>query len=159
MSQERASSWFMKKEFGFNGVPPAEAQEPLIQAVMICARGDGELSAAERDWALGLAAVSNLSEQVIDRLASYPATDSVASVIAAHPMVDRSGRRAAVYFAVCAAKSDGALAAGEIETIKSLAEQIAVPEEVVDQIMTLVELEERVNDLRMALLAPGGRPF
>jgi uncharacterized membrane protein YebE (DUF533 family) len=74
-------------------------------------------------------------------------------------VVDQSGRRAIVYYALRAAKSDGVLAPREMDAIKALAKQLEVGEDLVEQLNALVDTEEQSKALRMALLAPGKRPF
>ena len=159
MSQELVSKWYLNSEFGFNQIPPAGPQKVLTKAILICAKGDGELSPTEREFALGFGAACNLGEGDLDELRSYAADDDIASVVGSDPLVQQFGKRAGLYFAIRSAQADGDLAEGEVATIKRLAEQIGESAETVQHLVALTEAEEGLRKLRASLLLPEGAPF
>ena len=159
MSQELTSRWWLNDAFGFHGIPPADAQIALQRAIMVCAKGDGELSQKELDWITGFGAACNLSVENLEELRSYPADEDIASVVGSHPMVEQLGKRTVLYFAIRAAKSDGDLAEGEVTTIKRLAEQIGESATTVDDIVALTDAEDALRTKRISLLELEKLPF
>ena len=159
MSQEVASRWWLNSEFGFNDIPPAEAQVVLQRAIMVCAKGDGDLSQKERDWIVGFGAVCNLSGGDIEAVRSYAADDDIASLVGSNPIVQQFGKRPGLYFAIRAAKSDGDLAEGEVATIERLAEQMGESAGTVQDIVALVEEEDALRARRLSLLGLEQAPF
>lgn len=159
MSYERAARWYWKDEWDFNSVPPEEADYKLLQAILICANGDGELAEAERDWVLGLGAMLNVADDKLDSLKGYDTADDLAKTVGSDPLVDEFGRRATAYYAIKACQADGSISAGERSTIESMAAQAGLAPDLVQYIFALVEAENKLKALRRVLILPAGAPF
>ena len=65
-----ARAWLSNEVWG---IAPREERDlaAIAKAVLICARGDGELSPAERDWILGAYAVRGVPAELIDELRTF----------------------------------------------------------------------------------------
>lgn len=159
MSYERAARWYWKEEWDFNSVPPEEADHKLLQAILICANGDGELAEAERDWVLGLGAMLNVADEKLDSLKAYSAADDLAQTVESDPLVEEFGRRATAYYAIRACQADGLIAPGERSTIEGMASQAGLAPELVQNLFALVEAENKLKALRRLLVLPAGAPF
>ena len=117
MSQELLSNWWFKDEFGFPMVPPPEAGMVFCKAVMVCAKGDGELADSEREWALGAAAVHNLSQMHSRSFGpTRRMTTSRPSPQRTRWWTKRGGTRSFTS-RIRAARADGRLADGEVAAI------------------------------------------
>ncbi|MGW2157956.1 hypothetical protein [Nonomuraea sp. NPDC001699] len=51
--QQLGGNWLLKAEADYDSAPSGTDYTAYAKAVMVCAKGDGEISAPERDWILG----------------------------------------------------------------------------------------------------------
>ncbi|HEX7277518.1 MAG TPA: hypothetical protein VF244_09110 [Acidimicrobiales bacterium] len=159
MSSDVALRWYWKDEWDFDTIPPDGPAHQLLQAILICAKGDGDLAGAERDWVVGLGAMHQVADDKLEALGSYGASDDLASTVEADPLVAEFGRRATAYFAIRASQADGDLDSGERATIEGMAAQAGLTGELVRSLFALVEAENKLKALRRVLLLPEGAPF
>ncbi len=159
MHPEIAARWVHKQLTGFEALPPEEAHLTYFKALITCARGDGELSARERDWIVGYCAALGGSDAALDYLMTYDGAEDIAEVVTSSAVVDQAGRRHLLYDAIKASAADNHYHDAEQAVVHKMAAALGVPEEVVAQIEDQIEEETRVRAKRLALLFPGGVPF
>lgn len=68
--------------------PPQGAIEAFAKALLIAAKGDREISQAERDWVVGLTAAKGASEKLIEELKNYQADEDIDQVISRDSIAD-----------------------------------------------------------------------
>jgi hypothetical protein len=76
-----ARAWLSRETWG---IAPRQERDiaAIAKAVLICAQGDGQVTAAERDWMLGAYAVRGVPAALIDELRSYEGKDDIAELLA-----------------------------------------------------------------------------
>jgi hypothetical protein len=109
MSTERGLLWLLKETLNFDSKPPAMDYENYGKALLICAKGDGKIVEAERQWLLGYFDAFGCDEDVLDRLSKYDGNDDIKDVIEHTPALSQT-RHAAVYDAIRVSAGDGDLA-------------------------------------------------
>ena len=157
MSVPFRRNWFFKETWNFSEPPPREADEFFGKAIMMCAKGDGELSQPERDFIVGYFATIGAPESMIEELKTYDGNDDIKELVA--PIPDPGIHNAIVYFALKACESDGKLSDGEMARIRSLASQLNVKPDVVDSIYDMYQEEIKMKEKRLQVLFPAGSPF
>lgn len=157
MSEMLRRNWFFTETWNFKQPPPQEADEFFGKAILMCAKGDGELSQPERDFIVGYFATIGAPESMVEELQSYDGNDDLKSMVA--PIPDPGIFNAIVYFAIKACSADGELSDGERKRIQRLAKQLNIQPDVVDSIYNLYQDELKMRDKRLQVLFPAGSPF
>ncbi len=111
MDRQRTSfAWLGKETFG---VPSEmvmsisdEENMAYAKALVICAKGDGEISPDERAWLIGYSVTQGHSEHVVETISTYGGDDSIEDVLGASPNMP-GYRRFLVYDALRACSADG----------------------------------------------------
>jgi tellurite resistance protein len=152
-----APRWEFRQHWNFGQVPPRLAVNDYMKALLICAKGDGEISAPEREWVVGYSAVMGGGQELAEELAVYQGEDDLAELVSREPSVNAS-RGALVYDALRACDADGELAPGELESIRRMAHALGVPE-VVDPLHEAYRAEKENRRYRLALTHPAGTPL
>lgn len=158
--REIAARWYYKEVWGWelDKVATPEELEVFLKAHLIVANGDGQITAAERNWVIGEAAAAGASSALVKELETYPANEDIAEVVARTQTTQNSGR-AVIYFAIKAAASDGSYAEGEQKSVAQMAQAIGIPQDVVTEIEEICLEEEKLRERRAALCFPEGIPF
>lgn len=162
----RASEWYVRFVHGFAPVPADEQHlsaylhdvKTFMQALLICANGDGKITSAERDWVTGFCSAMGGSEAMVREIAAYPADEDIELVVNRGHRVNRA-RHSVVYNAIRACSADGELHAGEVATIKKMAAALGVTEQAVEDLRALYDDEEKLKARRQELIYPGGSPY
>ncbi len=145
-----AASWYYREVWGWQlSDVCSRGGGTFLKALLVCANGDGLLTDAERSWVLGRAAAAGATEALLDELASYPADESLKDVVMRNPTTDRS-RRAVVYLAILAARSDQNYSAGERRAIHHAAALLGLDEEEMTALERLIAAESRMRTERVA---------
>jgi uncharacterized tellurite resistance protein B-like protein len=144
------------------GVPPdvgakLSDEENLAygKALLTAAKGDGELTDAERDWILGYLTAAGHSEQTLAVLRRYDGEADVQSLFSEGMQKDPAARRFCIGDAIRACGADGDLAEGEIAKIHDIARLLDVPAEVVDEFVDIYRQEQALKTRRMELAFEG----
>lgn len=143
MDRHRTSfAWLGRETFG---VPTEMAtsiteEENLAyaKALMVCAKGDGEITPDEREWLIGYSVTSGHSQEIVDAIRTYEGGDSLEDLLNASPNMP-AYRRFLVYDALRACASDGDLAAEERERVAGMAALMGLQGDVVDELEQIVQ--------------------
>lgn len=137
--------------------PPQETIEAFAKALLIAAKGDGEISQAERDWVVGLTAAKGASEKLIEELKNYQANEDIDQVISRNSLAN-GGRQALLYTAIEASAADGEYNDGEKTSIRKIAAKLEVSEDVVKQLEAHYQEERALFKKKIKTLYPNGHP-
>ncbi len=156
---ELARVWVRRELVDLDQEPPSRTFEIYFRALLVCAKGDGELEDHEREWVLGFCAAFGGNEALLDTLRNYPANEGIKEVIAGHPSVQKVGRHSLVFNAIEACAADGEYAEGERARVRRMAHAMNVPVEEVEQLEALYEDQRALRQKKAQLLYPDGVPF
>ncbi|MDF2388166.1 TerB family tellurite resistance protein [Nostoc ellipsosporum NOK] len=151
-------SWIFSWFFGFTNIPTDEDCCIYMKSVLCCAKGDGVLSQAEKDWAVGFCASWGVADWVIEELKAYEADEDIKEVIARSPQVSIA-QRDLLLTAIRACTADGEIHEKEKAKLKEMASIIGVEEEIVDQLEQLHKEELALRQKRIQLLYPEKSPY
>jgi uncharacterized membrane protein YebE (DUF533 family) len=128
------------------------------KALIIAANGDGRLTEAEKEWIIGYGATSGYSEETLAALRAFEGRGDIESLFTTGLLTTEPARRIMVFDAIRAAGSDGELADDEIATIRAVAQRLAVPDDQVDELLSLYRAEQEVKARRVRTMFPEGYP-
>ncbi|MEO7734082.1 MAG: hypothetical protein ABIY55_24170 [Kofleriaceae bacterium] len=151
-----ATEWLSNEVWG---IRPREERDlaAIAKAVIICAKGDRELSAAERNWMIGAYAARGVPATLIDELRAYEGQDDLATVLKGTG-VEHAAPRVVIYMALQACAADGELHPLEVAAIVKMGGILGVSEAVVTQLKAVFEEERAVRAKRIKLAFPDGPP-
>ncbi len=158
--RDLAAAWYYREHFGFVTPPPRlepEAARRMAIALLSTANGDGEVSEAERTWALGYFAAKGYPGEVIDEARRLTAGDLDAIPALMELGVLRPSGRILLYDAIRVASADG-YHPSEMRAVRTVARALGVPEATVAEIEALVAEEAALRTRRIELLMPDGHP-
>ncbi|MDQ6613375.1 MAG: hypothetical protein M3083_01050 [Actinomycetota bacterium] len=124
------------------------------KALLIAAKGDGQLTDAERDWTLGYAICAGNSAENIQTLRSYAGDDDFEDLFTRG--IQQIARRVCICDAIRACGSDGDLAPGELAAVHRMGKRLSVPSEVVDEFVEIYNEEQALKARRIKLAFPDG---
>lgn len=150
--------WSFKDKANFSTLPNDDVFECYMKAVLICANGDGSLTPAERDWAVGHAAAFGASDWLVDELKSYKADEDIEQIISATPEANAC-RRFLVYDAIRACSADEAYSDRERAMVTRMAAKLGLSADLVRQIEEVCLEEARLREKRLTLVYPEGPPL
>ena len=159
MSAELATRWVYREDVGFRQGAPVVALHHYLMALLVCANGDGQLTAEEREWVVGRCAALRGPDWLIDTLQRYPANEDIATVIGREEHLPKEAPRSLVFDAFRACAADGDLSPAEVQTIRKMAKVLGVPDEVVTQLGEQFAAEQALRQKRLQLIWPEGVPF
>jgi hypothetical protein len=158
--QRKGNLWLFNQMYGFTSFPIDQDFQCVDKAILICAKGDGTLAPAERDWELGYSSALGSPESVLKEMEVYEANDELAQVLAnASEPIQNLVQRDVVYHAIKASAADGELSEAEQKKISQMAELLGVTSEVVEQLVELHKEEKQLRQKRIKLLYPNGTPY
>jgi len=152
------AKWAYKYFRDFDGVPPDSDKLTYAKALLICAKGDGELTAKERDWVIGFTALKGVPASVLEELKNYPATENLQEVLATSQSIFQTSTHNLIYDAIQASAADGEYAEGEKEAIREAASILGISEDAVKQLEELYEEEQKLFAKKIQLFFPKGKP-
>lgn len=152
------SSWTFSWFFGFTQIPTDEDCCIYMKSVLCCAKGDGVLTQAEKDWAIGFCASWGVAEWVIEELQKYEANEALEEVVARSPQVSIA-QRDLLLTAIRACAADGEYHQAEKAKVRQMASILGVSEEIVEQLEQLQQEEAALRRKRINLLYPEKSPY
>lgn len=155
-TREIIGDWVYKYTLNFKR-PSQGAIEAFSKALLIAAKGDREISQAERDWVVGLTAAKGASEQLIEELKNYQANEDIDQVISKDSVAD-GAREALLYTAIEASAADGEYNDGEKASVRKIAAKLGVSEDVVKQLEAHYQEERALFKKKIKTLYPNGHP-
>jgi tellurite resistance protein len=157
-TRQLIGNWIFKNLLKFNQRVDDESLESFTKALLIAAKGDQELSQAERDWVIGLTAAKGASEELIEKLKTYEADEDLDQVVSSNSTTNQ-GRRSLIYQAIQACDSDGEYSPGEKASIRGIAAKLEISEDVVQKLEMVYQEEKELLDKKIKLLFPEGTPL
>ena len=158
--QRKGNLWLFNRMYGFTSFPNGDDFLSVGKAALICAKGDGTLAPAERDWEIGYFSALGAPEFVLKEMEVYEANDDLAQLLAnSSERIKNLVQRSVVYQAIKASAADGELSQPEQDKICKMAELLGVTSEVVEQLVELHNEEEQLRQKRIKLLYPNGTPY
>lgn len=158
--QRKGSLWVFSQILGFKNYPNVDDSETVGKAVLVCAKGDGVLDPAERDWQVGFFSALGAPESLLEKLEIYDANDDLAELLAnSSDRIKNLVQRDIVYQAIKASAADGDYSEQEHKKICQMAELLGVTSDVVAQLVELHKEEEQLREKRIKLIFPKGSPY
>jgi len=145
--------WGVKEDVGAN---LSDAENLAYgKALLTAAKGDGDITDAERNWIMGYLSAGGHSDETLATLRSFEGEDDYERLFTEGVMQDPAGRRLCIYDAIRACGADGDLAEAEIAKIHEMARLFDVPAEVVDEFVDVYRQEQALKARRIALAFEG----
>jgi hypothetical protein len=155
---EKGTMWLLHETYGFKVLPPPSDYVGYGKSLLVCANGDGIITAAERAWVLGYLDAYGAPPAVIEQLSSYQGNDPIEQILEHSPTVKMSAV-GALYNAIRACASDGVLSLGERSALDKMAGLVGVDSGTVHNLIELHYEEEHLRGKRLRLLFAQGIPF
>lgn len=159
-ARDITAKWYYKELWGWelDEICTGRERPTFLKALLVCANGDGLLTASERKWVVGRAAAGGAPEEMLDELEAYGADEDINDVVG-RTLATNKSRNAVIYFAIRAAGSDNEYSDGEKRAIRKVAAAMGISEADVKKIEHQVEQEDRLKEARIKLCFPDGNPF
>ena len=162
--QRKGNFWVLNRILGFKKFPASDNYEAdwaaVAKATLICAKGDGVLAPAERDWQISFFSALGAPESVLEEMETYEADDDLAKILeTSSDHIKNLVQRDVVYQAIKASAADGEYSEAEHEKICKMAKLLGVTSEEVDQLVELHKEEEQLRTKRIKLIFPNGSPY
>lgn len=150
--------WLYKELIGFDAIPDEPTINTYARVMLCCANGDGRLAPAERAWAIGFVSAFNVSEALLEELATYPANEDVYALAMSKPAI-RYNLRSVLYDTIQVCNADGDYHAEEQALIRQLAARFGIGEDVVTQLEEVYTETRRIRQKRLELTFVQGAPY
>jgi hypothetical protein len=156
---DRIEAHLQEETYGAVHRFPDEMATTYGHLILMIVGADGEVSADEWRYLVGRAKAMGLTDANIEtwRGFDYKHGDLAATVQKFYSMLGAKGY-AFIYDAVKVARVDGYHDA-EKRAVRRAAAAAGIPEHVVHQLENLVETEEQLRQLRIALMYPDSSPY
>ena len=125
------------------------------KALLTAAKGDEDITDAERDWIIGYLTAGGHSDETLAVLRSFDGEADFEGLFSEGVMTDPAGRRLCIFDAIRACGADGDLAETEIARIHDMAQLLGVPEDVVGEFVDIYRQEQALKARRIALAFEG----
>uniref|UniRef100_A0A7S2NPA7 Co-chaperone DjlA N-terminal domain-containing protein n=1 Tax=Cyanoptyche gloeocystis TaxID=77922 RepID=A0A7S2NPA7_9EUKA len=149
-----ASMWFFDSVLGHSKIPPGLDWEDLVRVVLICADADGEISEAERNFCIRLAAVGNAPKEVYDFCKTYDGKSSDLKVVKKFLKKNPEHKHAVLYFAMRCCLADGDYDDYERAKVNLIGKSMGITDDVILGIEDLIMREDLLRTERLKLLNP-----
>ena len=162
--QKKGNLWVLNRILGFTIFPNGDDFdtdfEVVAKAVLVCAKGDGVLDPAERNWQISFFSALGAPEYVLKKMETYEANDDLAELLAnSSDRIKNLVQRDIVYQAIKASAADGDYSQEEHEKICTMAKLLGVTSDEVEQLVELHKEEEHLREKRIKLIFPNGIPY
>ncbi|MDQ6617323.1 MAG: hypothetical protein M3083_21895 [Actinomycetota bacterium] len=158
-SHDVGGLWLLNEMWGFPAGVPEDERLDYLKTIMVCARGDGELSAGEKDWVIGYGAACGAHQKTVDALEAYEADDTLEDILNRNMPTAETWGRVAIFDAVRAAAADHVYDDGEMEAVRFVAHRLGISGDVVPEIEALYQEEQDLKARRIALLFNVQHPY
>ncbi|ANW22223.1 hypothetical protein [Streptomyces clavuligerus] len=164
IAQETAAEiglrWIFQSYWGFKNAPQVADFNAYGKALLICAKGDGDLADEEREYAVGLIAGMHGPADLVEELKTDSGDGDLKEVLGAAEGAGASGA-CLLYDAIRVSAADGVLAPGELEQIEAAADLLGVGRDAVAQLVEIHQQEAELVKRRFELCYPDAesRPF
>lgn len=149
--------WIFKLRWDYHIIPTNEEITAYSKALIICAKADGTLAEAERDWVIGYIAAVGGSEDLIELLKNYDGNDNIQEFLLLSPAMAKI-RKCLIYDAISACDADGDFNDAERAKVRSMGEILQLSQEDFEQIENLYFQSKELFTTRINLLFADGKP-
>jgi uncharacterized membrane protein YebE (DUF533 family) len=150
-------NWYLQLDRGFSKPVPIDVARNYFKALLVFAQGDGTLSAKERSWVVGFAALLGHSDEFLQFVHTHPADDDI-NVLLDALSASQDARRALLYDAICACHADG-YHQDEQKRIHQVANDLGVEKSVIERIEALALAELALNAEKREIFHNNQNPF
>jgi len=151
--------WLLREMWNFpSGVPENERLD-YLKTIMVCAKGDGELAPAEKEWVIGYGAACGAEQSTVDALESYEADEDVGDILARNMPVAETWGRVAIFDAIRASSADEKYRDAEKARIRRMADKLGISDVVVSAIEALNEEEQAMKRKRIGIVFGDQVPY
>ncbi|MFN2506521.1 MAG: hypothetical protein ABR540_20315 [Acidimicrobiales bacterium] len=158
-AHEVGGLWLLKEMWDFpSGVPEGERLD-YLKTIMVCARGDGDLAQAEKEWVIGYGAGCGAHQATVDALEAYDAGEDVADILERNVPVAQTWGRVAVFDAIRASGADRAYDHEESARVRSVAAALGLTDDVLAALESLYREEQELKRKRIALVFGDDIPY
>jgi uncharacterized tellurite resistance protein B-like protein len=158
VANKEGLTWLFKEKYSFNQAPASEGYNEYLKSLLICANGDGELTQAERDWVIGYASAYGASDSLIEELKSYKASEDIEQVVS-QGKASGDYRLSLIYDAIKACSADDDYNPSEQTTVGKMAAKLGITKDIVQEIESICQEEDKLRKKRLALMYPSGTPI
>jgi len=158
-AHEAGGLWLLREMWDFpSGVPEAERLD-YLKAIMACARGDGELAPAEKEWVIGYGAACGALQSTIDALDAYDGDEDVVTILERNMPVAETWGRVAVFDSIRASGADHEYQDDERAAVGRVAARLGVSDEQIATIEALALEERALKRKRISIVFGDGIPY
>ena len=150
--------WVFRSLWDFEQDISQDVLREYFKALLVCANGDGELTADERGWCIGYCAAAGATGETLEELQEYPATESIHEVIARGQHI-QVNRRPIIYDSIRACSSDAEYNDKEKAKIREMAGIVGVTEGEVAELERIYLDECALRSRRIEAVFPEGTPY
>lgn len=126
------------------------------RVAMLCAGGNGRITAREREWLLGYHTAGGTAAWVLEAIATYDDSDTFADLLRVPGFA--SVARGSVYAAMRMCAADGPLTRAELDSIRRGTDAMGLPPGLVDQLHQLVLDDHDLRRRRFEAIAAPALP-
>ncbi|MGR9107574.1 MAG: TerB family tellurite resistance protein [Gammaproteobacteria bacterium] len=162
--RRKGNLWVLNRILGFNTFPASDNYDAdwsaVAKAILICAKGDGVLAPAERDWQISFFSALGAPEALLKEMETYEANDDLVKILEnSSDHIKNLVQKDVVYQAIKASAADDEYSELENKKICKMAELLGVTSEEVGQLVDLHKEEEQLREKRIKLIFPNGSPY
>lgn len=151
--------WLLREMWDFPSGVPEDQRLDYLKAIMACARGEGELAPAEKDWVIGYGAACGAVQSTVDALAGYDGDEDVVAILDRNMPVATTWGRVAIFDAIRASLADHAFDDTERAAVGRVAARLGVGADGVAAIEALALEERDLKRRRIDLLFGDAIPY
>lgn len=145
----------LRETHGVSGIP-SDLFVSIARALKCVLAADGEIHGAELNAYLETCRRLGAPDAMLEELRAFNPTGTEVEQCFAGMDPDSIPTRTLLYEAIRIAKADGSYAQAEKETVKKAAEALSIDADTLSNITALVDAEEALRSLRVAMLLPPG---
>jgi len=125
--------------------------------VIVVAAGDGDISAAEREFLIGYLHAVGVPQEIIALASTYAGKDKIEDLKISASLSD-STKHVILYTAVIVAGADG-LADAEVAALVKIGAKLGLPETETQKVVHQYKTDLEANKARVAVLFPVAHPW
>jgi hypothetical protein len=158
-AHEAGGLWLLREMWDFPSGVPEDDRLDYLKAIMACARGDGSLAQAEKDWVIGYGAACGAPQATIDALQAYECDEDVVDIIERNMPVAETWGRVAVFDAIRASAADHEYGDEERAEVRRVAARLGVNDDVIAAIEAVHTAEQALKRRRIDVVFGQDVPY
>jgi len=158
-AHETGGRWLLKEMWGFPSGVPEDQRLDYLKAILACARGDGGLAPAEKEWVIGYGAACGALQSTVDALEAYEVDEDVVDILERNMPVAGTWGRVAVFDAIRASTADHDFTDDERAEVTRVASRLGVSDEAVAAIESLARDERELRQRRIDVVFGESIPY